>query len=96
MHSVHRILWNAESSSAQEGRFVRNRQRCRCAKHWLLPKLTCVLFLSSSLSLPQRVVTATANIPFDFWGEGRSLPLATTLVIRDFPVQRRSTAREQN
>jgi hypothetical protein len=32
-------------------------------------KLACVLFLVSSVSLA-RVVTATANIPFDFWAEG--------------------------
>ena len=34
-----------------------------------MAKLACVLFLVSSVSLA-RVVTATANIRFDFWAEG--------------------------
>jgi hypothetical protein len=71
MHSIHRLLGNGANSSAWETCFMFNRWRRRPANHWAVAKLVCVLFLVSSVSLAQRVVTATANIPFDFWAEGQ-------------------------
>ena len=71
MHSIHRLLGNSANSSAWETCFLCNRSRRRSTNPWPLAKLACVLFLVSSVSLAQRVVTATAHIPFDFWAEGQ-------------------------
>jgi hypothetical protein len=48
-------------------------------------KLVCVLFLVSSVSLAQRVVTATANIPFDFWAEGQKFAAGEYTFDTGFP-----------
>ena len=71
MHSIRRLVGNSADSSAWETCFMRYRRRSRSTDHWGLVRLACVLLLLSGLTVAQRVVTATANIPFDFWAEGQ-------------------------
>jgi hypothetical protein len=42
--------------------------------------------LISGLGLAQAVVTATANIPFDFWAEGRKFPAGDYVLDSGFPA----------
>jgi hypothetical protein len=69
MHSIHRLRENSANSSA----------------HSVLAKLACVVFLISSISLAQRVVTATASIPFDFWAEGQKFAAGEYTFDSGFP-----------
>ena len=85
MHSIHRILGNSGNSSARQDRFASSRRRRRSTTHGMLAKLACVLFLTSSLSLAQRVVTETANIPFDFWAEGQKFAAGEYTFDTGFP-----------
>ena len=95
MDSIRRNLWNSGNSSTREGRFERSRGQRRSSNHCLLAKLACVLFLTCSLSLAQHVVTATANIPFDFWAEGQKFAAGEYTLDTSFPgstsVHRKAT-----
>lgn len=71
MPSTQRLVRNSASNSAWELSCMWSRRRRTYRNHWALVKLASVLFLISSVSLAQRVVTATASIPFDFWVEGQ-------------------------
>jgi hypothetical protein len=42
-------------------------------KQWVVAALGCVLLLLD-VGLAQTVVTASANVPFDFWAQGRKFP----------------------
>ena len=42
-------------------------------KQWVVATPACVL-LSLGVGLAQTVVTASANVPFDFWAQGRKFP----------------------
>jgi hypothetical protein len=96
MHSIHRLLGNGANSSAWENCFMCSRRRRRSTNHWAVAKLACVLFLVSSVSLGQRVVTATANIPFDFWAEGQKFAAGEYIFDSGFPVQPPSTVKERS
>ncbi len=85
MHSIHRLLGNSANSSAWKNCFMCGRRRRRFTNHWPVAKLACVLFLISSISLAQRVVTATANIPFDFWAEGHKFAAGEYTFDTGFP-----------
>jgi hypothetical protein len=85
MHSIHRLLRNCANSSAWENCFMCSGRRRRSTNHWARAKLVCVLFLVSSVSLAQRVVTATANIPFDFWAEGQKFAAGEYIFDSGFP-----------
>jgi hypothetical protein len=84
MHSIQRLVGNS-ASSARETCFLCNRSRRRSTNPWPLAKLACVLFLVPSVSLAQRVVTATANIPFDFWAEGQKFAAGEYTFDTGFP-----------
>jgi hypothetical protein len=60
-------------------------RRRRSTNHSALAKLACFLFLVPSVSLSQRVVTATANIPFDFWAEGQKFAAGEYTFDTGFP-----------
>jgi hypothetical protein len=85
MHSIHRLLGNSANSSAWENCFMCSKRRRKSANHWAVAKLACVLFLVSSVSLAQRVVTATANIPFEFWAEGQKFAASEYIFDSGFP-----------
>jgi hypothetical protein len=85
MHSIHRLLGNSANSSDSESCFMSSRRRRRSASHRAVAKLACVLFLISSISLAERVVTATANIPFDFWAEGQKFAAGEYTFDTGFP-----------
>jgi len=85
MHSIHRLVGKSANSSAWETCFMWNRWRRRSSNHWALAKLACVFFLVPSVSLAQRVVTATANIPFDFWAEGQKFAAGEYTFDTGFP-----------
>jgi hypothetical protein len=85
MHSIHRLLANGANSSAWENCCMCSRRRRRSTNLWAAVKLACVLFLVSSVSLAQRVVTATANIPFDFWAEGQKFAAGEYILDSGFP-----------
>jgi hypothetical protein len=85
MHSIHRLLGNGANSSALESCFMWSRRRRMSTNHSALAKLACVLFLISSISLAQRVVTATANIPFEFWAEGQKFAAGEYTFDTGFP-----------
>jgi hypothetical protein len=85
MHSIHQLLANSENSSTWETCFMCNRWRRRSTNHWPLAKLGFVLFLVPSLGLAQRVVTATANVPFDFWAEGQTFAAGDYTFDTGFP-----------
>ena len=61
------------------------RGEAQSTTHWVLAKLVCVLFLISSFSLAQRVVTATATIPFDFWAEGQKFVAGEYILDSGYP-----------
>ena len=84
MHSIHRLVGNSANSSAWESCFSDRWQR-RFTNHWPLAKLACVLFLVPSVSLAQGVVTASANIPFDFWAEGQKFAAGEYTFDTGFP-----------
>ena len=86
MHSIHRLLGNGANSSAWENCFMCSRRRRRSTNHWAVAKLACVLFLASSVRLAQRVVTATANVPFDFWSEGQKFAAGGYTFDTGFPA----------
>jgi len=96
MYSTHRLLGNGANSSAWEKCFMCSRRRRRSTNHWAVAKLARVLFLVSSVSLGQRVVTATANIPFDFWAEGQKFAAGEYIFDSGFPVQPPSTVKERS
>src|SRR5262249_34910181 len=65
--------------------FVWNRRRRRSTEHWVLARLACILLLISGITIAQRVVTATANIPFDFWAEGQKFAAGEYTFDTGFP-----------
>jgi len=85
MHSIHRLLGNSANSSAWENYVMCSRRRRTSTNRRAVAKLACVLFLVSSVSLAQRVVTATANIPFDFWAEGQKFAAGEYAFDTGFP-----------
>jgi hypothetical protein len=85
MHSIHRLLGNSANSSAWETCFMFNRRRRSAPNHWAVAQLACVLFQVSSVSLVQRVVTATANIPFEFWAAGQKFAAGEYTFDTGFP-----------
>jgi hypothetical protein len=85
MHSIHRLLGNSANSSDSESCFMWSRRRRRSNNHSALAKLACVLFLISTISLAERVVTATAHIPFDFWAEGQKFAAGEYTFDTGFP-----------
>lgn len=85
MHSIHRLPGNSANSSPSESRYMWNRRRRRSTNHWAGAKLAYVLFLVSTISLAQRLVTATANIPFDFWAEGQKFAAGEYTFDTGFP-----------
>ena len=85
MHSIHRLLSSSANSSAWENCFRCRRRRRRSTNHWPLAKLACVLFLVSTVGLAQRVVTATASIPFEFWAEGQKFAAGEYTFDTGFP-----------
>ena len=95
MYSIDRLLGNSGNSSAWESGFMCSTRRRRFTNHWAWAKLACVLFLVSSVSLAQRVVTATANIPFDFWAEGQKFAAGEYIFDSGYPgstsVRRKGT-----
>jgi hypothetical protein len=95
MQSIHRLLGHRANSPAWENCFMCSRRRRRSTNHWAVAKVACVLFLVSSVSLAQLVVTATTNIPFDFWEEGQKFDAGEYTFDTGFPgstsVHRRGT-----
>lgn len=85
MHSIHWLLRNSANSSVLENCFMCGRRRRRSTNHWAVARLACVLVLVSSVSLAQRVMTATANIPFDFWAEGQKFAAGEYTFDTGFP-----------
>ena len=85
MRSIHRLRENSANSSASENCFMCSRRRRRSTNHSVLAKLACVVFLISSITLAQRVVTATASIPFDFWAEGQKFAAGEYTFDTGFP-----------
>ena len=85
MQSIDRRLGHSANSSAWETCFMFNSWRRRSTNHWPLAKLACVLFLVPTVSLAQRVVTATANIPLDFWAEGQKFAAGEYIFDSGFP-----------
>ncbi len=53
-------------------------------KQWVVAMLACVL-LSLGVGLAQTVVTASANVPFDFWAQGRKFPAGDYVFDSGFP-----------
>ncbi len=54
-------------------------------KNCVLAELACVVFLLSSISFSQKVVTATASIPFDFWAVGQKFAAGAYTFDTGFP-----------
>jgi hypothetical protein len=60
-------------------------KRCNWAtKEWVVAALACVLLLLGA-GLAQTVVTASANVPFDFWAQGRKFPAGDYVFDSGFP-----------
>ena len=95
MNSIHRLLGNSANSSAWENCFTCSRPRSQVHQSLGSGKTRVCLFLVSSVSLAQRVVTATANIPFDFWAEGQKFAAGEYTFDTGFPgstsVHRKAT-----
>jgi len=53
-------------------------------KQWVAATLACVL-LSLGVGVAQTVVTASANVPFDFWAQGRKFPSGDYVFDSGFP-----------
>ena len=60
------------------------RRRNWAMKQWLAAALACVLLLLG-VGLAQTVVTASANVPFDFWAQGRKFPAGDYVIDSGFP-----------
>jgi hypothetical protein len=60
------------------------RRRNWATKQWLVATLACVLLLLS-VGLAETVVTASANVPFDFWAQGRKFPAGDYVIDSGFP-----------
>jgi hypothetical protein len=85
MHSIHRLLGNGANSSAWENCFMCSGRRRRSTNLWGVARLACVLVLVPSVTLAQRVVTATANVPFEFWAEGQTFAAGDYTFDTGFP-----------
>ena len=60
-------------------------KRCNwVTKQWVVAALVCVLLLFC-VGLAQTVVTASANVPFDFWAQGRKFPAGDYVFDSGFP-----------
>jgi hypothetical protein len=60
------------------------RRRNWARKQWVVAALACVLLLLG-VGLAQTVVTASANVPFDFWAQGRKFPAGDYVFDSGFP-----------
>jgi hypothetical protein len=60
------------------------RRRNWATKQWLVASLACVLLLLG-VGLAEKVVTASANVPFDFWAQGRKFPAGDYVIDSGFP-----------
>jgi hypothetical protein len=61
------------------------RRRNWTTKQWVVvAALACVLLLLG-VGLAQTVVTASANVPFDFWAQGRKFPAGDYVFDSGFP-----------
>jgi hypothetical protein len=60
------------------------KRRNWATKQWVVAALPCVLLLLGS-GLAQTVVTASANVPFDFWAQGRKFPAGDYVFDSGFP-----------
>ena len=85
MHSIHRLVGNSANGSAWETRFMCSTRRRMSTNHWTVAKLACFLFLVPGFSHAQRVVPATANIPFEFWAEGQKFAAGEYTFDTGFP-----------
>jgi hypothetical protein len=60
-------------------------RRCNWAtKEWVVAALACVLLLFGA-GLAQTVVTASANVPFDFWAQGQKFLAGDYVFDSGFP-----------
>ena len=53
-------------------------------KEWVVAALACVLLLLG-VDLAETVVTASANVPFDFWAQGQWFPAGDYVFDSGFP-----------
>jgi hypothetical protein len=53
-------------------------------KEWVVAVLACVLLLLG-VGLAETVVTASANVPFDFWAQGQRFPAGDYVFDSGFP-----------
>jgi hypothetical protein len=60
------------------------RRRNWARKQWVVAALAWVLLLLG-VGLAQTVVTASANVPFDFWAQGRKFPAGDYVFDSGFP-----------
>ena len=58
--------------------------RRRATKQWAIAALACVLLLLG-IGLAETVVTASANVPFDFWAQGQKFPAGDYVFDSGFP-----------
>jgi hypothetical protein len=59
-------------------------RRNRATKQWVVAALASVLLLLG-VGLTETVVTASANVPFDFWAQGREFPAGGYVFDSGFP-----------
>jgi hypothetical protein len=98
MNIIHRFVWNSEirpietppACQADAGSLwlrpsTVSAQRRNSIKNRVLAELACVVFLLSSISFSQKVVTATANIPFEFWAVGQKFAAGEYIFDSGFP-----------
>jgi hypothetical protein len=92
------FIWNLRNKSNWKASFMHGRPLRQSfhsssvsAHHrpstdvWVLAKLACIVFLLSYVSYAQKVVTATADIPFDFWAEGHKFAAGEYIFDTEFP-----------
>jgi len=60
------------------------KRRNWATKQWVVAALPCVLLLLG-VGLAQTVVIASANVPFDFWAQGRKFPAGDYVFDSGFP-----------
>jgi hypothetical protein len=60
------------------------RRRNWATKEWVVAALACVLLLLG-VGLAETVVTASANVPFDFWAQGQKFLAGDYLFDSGFP-----------
>lgn len=58
--------------------------RSWATKQWVIAALACVLLLLGA-GPAETVVTASANVPFDFWAQGQKFPAGNYVFDSGFP-----------